>query len=46
MAKVKKQWPPHEWAERDTGRYGPKPNPKFPQAKKKKLDKSFKEGYG
>ena len=44
MAKVKKQWPPHEWAERDTGRYGPKPNPKIPKAKK--LQKSFNEGYG
>ena len=46
MAKVKKQWPSHEWAERDTGRYGPKPNPSLPVKKAKKLQKSFNEGYG
>ena len=27
MAKVKQEWPRHEWPEKDTGRYGPKPNP-------------------
>ena len=44
MARVKKQWGKHEWPERDTGRYGPKPNPSLPKAKK--LQKSFKAGYG
>ena len=44
MARVKKQWDKSEWPERDTGRYGPKPNPKLPKAKK--LQKSFNEGYG
>jgi len=44
MAKVKQEWDKSKWPHRDIGRYGPLPNKNIPKAKK--LNKSFKEGYG
>ena len=43
MAKVKQEWDKSKWPHRDIGRYGPLPNRKI---KAKKLNKTFKEGYG
>ena len=47
MARVKKFNPIDKRADKKRDFYGPLVNPSLPpQAKKKKLDKSFKEGYG